>query len=105
MNKNIFISNIEVKELPLNFKNKYQLEIKLFDKNYNEELFKTSLMSEEKIKEYKANLFKVLNAVSKLQVLHNPQIKSFSLISDDNNNVVGLELEDGLVLKNEIKFI
>ena len=105
MNKNIFISNIEIKELPISLKNKYQLELKLFDIDNNESLFQTSLMKEEEMLLYKENLFKVLNAVSKLDALHNPQIKSLNLILDDNNKIIGLELENGLILKNEIRFL
>ena len=105
MNKNIFISNIEIKELPINLKNKYQLELKLFDLDNNENYFQTSLMKEDEMLLYKHNSLKVLNAVSKLDALHSPQIKSLNLILDDNDKIIGLELENGLILKNEIKFL
>ena len=105
MNKSIFISNIKIKELPISLKNKYQLEIKLFDLDDNETSFLTSLMQENEIAEYKKNLFKVLNVVSELQAVHNPEIKTLSLILDENNKIAGLEVEKGIILKNEIKFL
>ena len=103
MNKNIFISNIQINELPVNLKNKYQLEIELFDKNNKQSSFTTSLMKFEEIEAYKKNLFKILKGKNKLQIIHSPHIKSYNLVVDDNNKIIGLELENGLILKNEIK--
>lgn len=103
MNKDIFISDIEIKEMPVNFENKYQLEIKLFDMDNNENEFHTSLMKEKEVINYKKDLYKILHAVNRLQAIHNPQTNTLSTILDENQKIVGLEMDNGIILKNEIR--
>ena len=104
MNRDVFISNLEIKELPITLQNKYQLEIKIFDLCNNETSFLTSLMKENEIVSYKKDLFKLFDCYNKIQIVHNPQIKTIHTILDEENNLVGLELNNGVILKNEIRF-
>ena len=105
MKTTIFISNISIKQMPINLQNRYQLELTLFDTNNKEYSFATSLMKEDEVNKYKKDLFKMINANSNLQAIHSPQIKEYHLILDENNKIAGLEFEKELILKNEIKMI
>jgi len=108
MDKNVFISKIEIYEIQRPVKtsaNKKQLSIYIFDKNGEETIMSTSIMSPEDIEKYKRNLLNALNSHSWLQAIYsaNPVNLTTILDSEDSNRIIGLESDYGLILKNEIK--
>ena len=109
MDKNVFISKVEIydikKDVTENARN-HQVSICFFDKNGQESVLLSSIMTNDNANKYKQNLLNLLDCRNWTEVKYNAMPLNLTTILDeeDNSRIIGLESKKGLILKNEIKF-
>ena len=108
MDKNVFISKVEIynikKDSSVNERNN-QVSISFFDKDGNESILMSSIMTIDKANKYKQNVLTLLNCRNWTEVKYCAMPINLTTIvdSDDSSRIIGLESDNGLILKNEIK--
>ena len=107
MDNNVFITGFKIIEKKASIITKYQLQLFLCDKNFNESDFISSLMDKDEVEKYNNNILKGIRCQNWTQAVYGTPIETFSVIKDENDKdkIVGLSTQNLLILKNEVRFL
>ena len=107
MDSSVFITGFKIIEKKASILTKYQLQLFLCDKNFNEGNFISSLMDKDEVEKYNNNILKGIKCRNWTQAVYGTPIETFSVIKDDadSEKIVGLSTDKVLILRNEVRFL
>lgn len=103
MDKNVFISGCEI----ISAGTYSKVVINIFDKNNLQNRFSTSLMSKYNAEKYEKSALLLLDYKDWFDVKYGTLFPQLTLLTDSDNakEIVGLSTSQGILLKNEVKFL
>jgi len=107
MDKNVFITGFKIIEKKASIISKYQLQLFICDKNFDESSFISSLMDKDDVEKYNNDILKGINCKNWTQAVYSTPIETFSIITDDieKDKIIGLSTQNLLILRNEVRFL